>query len=466
LKRIESSAAALADITGLTLFCRDKPLIRVFKNLLERVLEKPSVGADELRYRLSIVEAWTSLLRTMIQSEYGDSFYTAVAFLTLTDDNVFTHRAEAQEWDSLSPLLAALAKNDIACLERIAQFDITSLGFYIAEQFHQAGLDYLAATIEAEARSLLAAKSLQNISEEVWNFLSILHENHDWVAALPEFAAYLRIHGAGELGRYHSFRWAGTNFLKPVRNPDTVRVADFTGYEDQRQVVNANTLRFLEGKPANNLLLYGDRGTGKSATVKAVCNEYARQGLRLLEVAKRDLLELPTILNILASRSLRFIIFIDDLSFESVDDSFTTLKMLLEGGIETKSSNVVVYATSNRRHLVKERLTDRPSTAAAADAMITGDMRAFDSMQEQFSLADRFGLTVVFTTPNQDEFLRIAEYIAVQRGILKASGTSEETLKRFRENALRWERWFNGRSPRTAVQFVDWFTGGDGFPWE
>jgi predicted AAA+ superfamily ATPase len=141
-------------------------------------------------------------------------------------------------------------------------------------------------------------------------------------------------------------------------------------------------------------------------------------------------------------------VFIDDLSFESTDDSFTGLKALLEGGVERKPANVVVYATSNRRHLVKERQSDRPD----------GDVRAFDTMQEQLSLADRFGLTVVFSAPNQDEYLGIAEFLARERGI--------PTGETFRANALRWERWFNGRSPRTAVQFVDWAAGGDGFPWE
>jgi predicted AAA+ superfamily ATPase len=157
-------------------------------------------------------------------------------------------------------------------------------------------------------------------------------------------------------------------------------------------------------------------------------------------------------------------VFIDDLSFETTDDSFTTLKALLEGGIESRPSNVVVYATSNRRHLVKERFADRPTTAMASEAASTGDVRAFDTMQEQFSLADRFGVTVVCTSPTQDEYLSIACFIAGQRGLL--SGAGEEELKNFRDNALRWERWFNGRSPRTAVQYVDWLAGGTDFPWE
>jgi predicted AAA+ superfamily ATPase len=245
-----------------------------------------------------------------------------------------------------------------------------------------------------------------------------------------------------------------------------VRFSDLSGYEDQRAIVIDNTLRFLEGKPANNILLYGDRGTGKSATVKALCNEYADRGLRLLELRKQDLFHLTRILVALSSRALFFILFIDDLSFENIDDSFTRLKALLEGGAGTKPANVLIYATSNRRHLVRERFADRPGPAETAD----GEVRAFDTMQEQFSLADRFGLTVVYAAPNQEEYLSIAEFLGRKRGLLpagEAAGAEEaEALKQFRENALRWERWFNGRSPRTAVQYVDWAAGGAGFPWE
>jgi predicted AAA+ superfamily ATPase len=220
-------------------------------------------------------------------------------------------------------------------------------------------------------------------------------------------------------------------------------------------------LRFIHGNQAggaaNNILLYGDRGTGKSATVKAICNEFAPQGLRLVEMRKEALRQLPKIMEWLSCRALRFILFIDDLSFEPGDAGFTLLKALLEGGIEAKPENVIVYATSNRRHLIKENMADRPASS--------GEVRAFDTMQEQLSLADRFGLTVIFTAPAQDDYLKIARFIAEKNGILPAS-PSQEALREFNGNALKWERWFNGRSPRTARQFVDWLAGGAGFPWD
>jgi predicted AAA+ superfamily ATPase len=279
-------------------------------------------------------------------------------------------------------------------------------------------------------------------------------------------AAFFREHGAGNLSLYNFFHWERGSGPLPALNSDAITLDALSGYEDQRKMVIDNTLRFLDGTvEANNILLYGDRGTGKSATVKALCNTYAPRGLRLVELGKRDMRDLPLVLSTLAARGLRFVLFIDDLSFESQDDSFNTLKGLLEGGIEAKPKNVVIYATSNRRHLVKEKSRDRPDSAAAATSIQTGDMRSFDTMQEQFSLADRFGITVVFTAPSQDEYLAIAEFLAKRRGVLKWNVTNAE-LKIFRDNALKWERWFNGRSPRTARQYVDWLSGGDGFPWD
>jgi predicted AAA+ superfamily ATPase len=384
------------------------------------------------------------------------------------------------------------------------------------------GLEMSAKSIEEESR-VLYAEERKTLTEGADPLLAIFPENASWGASLPALTEFLRGNGAGILNQHRSFYWmplnvfsrnttftggytalagspetrpsariqpwtppaftqdmqtgsSATGFhspalsfsLRPVQNPDPVRIDDLCGYEDQRSAVIANTLRFLEGRQANNLLLYGDRGTGKSATIKAIANEYANRGLRLLEVSKPDLSQLSELLDLLAGRSLKFIIFIDDLSFETADDSFRSLKALLEGGIECRPANVVVYATSNRRHLVKERLADRPTTEAAA----SGDMRAFDTMQEQFSLADRFGLTVVYTAPGQEDYLRIAEYIAERRGLL-STATPEQERGRFRENALKWERWFNGRSPRTAVQYVDWVSGTGGktnaeikFPWD
>jgi predicted AAA+ superfamily ATPase len=448
----------LADITGLSVFggLKKHPLIGALRTLLEDLTRRENLpAADRSALSLNLIRNWAALAGALVRD---GSLYRAVIRLTIGDDNPFTRAAETLGAEHIPPALRALAAGDLTRLGRIAAFSLPRLGLDIAGILRDAGL--------ADAAGLLA--------EETRIFGAPDGENVLGGWDLPALAAYIRAHGAGELGLHGSFYWAsGKNPFRPVRSPDPIKLAGLAGYEEQRSVVTANTLRFLEGKPANNILLYGDRGTGKSATVKAVCNEYASRGLRLLEVRKGDLLKLPRILDALSVRGLRFIVFIDDLSFETAGDSFTALKALLEGGIEVRPANVVVYATSNRRHLVKEHFADRPTTGMAAEAASTGDVRAFDTMQEQFSLADRFGITVVFSAPGQEEYLRIAEFIARRRGLLpppggdKPGGLPEgDDGRLFRENALRWERWFNGRSPRTAVQYVDWIAGGAGFPWE
>jgi predicted AAA+ superfamily ATPase len=491
----------LADIMGLSLFSalKEHPLLGTLRELLDDLSEEkdedPMYGLSDTY--LEIAEDWAVFINVFVQTQWDYSFYTTLGYLTAGDDNPYTYAAENQE--NPPTVLCALAKTDLSRLGRIASFEIHRLGFHIAEILRKNGLDQIAGNIEEESRVLWAAEGKKSQGEHSGLILKLFPEKSNWGASLPALTEYLRVKGAGVLGQYSFFTWANESFipdfprrrvladfsvegggsppllfsLLPVRNPDPVTIADFFGYEDQRSVVTANTLRFLKGKNANNLLLYGDRGTGKSATIKAVCNEYADRGLKLIEIDKSDMVELSDILKTLADRrSRRFIVFIDDLSFESADDSFLNLKALLEGGVESRPSNVVIYATSNRRHLVKEHLADRPAAAGSASA---GDVRAFDTMQEQLSLADRFGITVVFTSPGQEEYLRIAEHIACRRGVLPdpLPPIEGELRTRFRENALRWEKWFNGRSPRTAVQYVDWLAGEDGraiegirFPWE
>jgi predicted AAA+ superfamily ATPase len=440
-----------ADLVGLAVFSqvREQPLMKAFSRMIEAISGDDTV--DMVSSWASFVEVFAEVLEGFKKIEkfekldLGSTWFEAVIVLVLLDDNTFTRSAE------LSPLLlATLAKTDLARLSRIASFDVCAFAFYMADKVRKNGPNDAVSQIEEEARGLWAEEGKHGNVVSV--ALDVFPKKGEWQAA--SFAKYVHKNGAGILGFYSAFCFEES--LVPVQNPDRVRLSDFSGYEEQRTTVINNTLRFLEGKSANNILLYGDRGTGKSATIKALCNEFAVRGLRLVEVRKNNLRQLPHIMKSLANRGLRFINFVDDLSFETTDDSFTALKGLLEGGLETKPPNVVIYATSNRRHLVKERFSDRPD---AGDGP-----RSFDTMQEQFSLSDRFGLTVVFTSPDQDEFLRIAKHIATQRGILALA--DDQKKQQFCENALKWERWFNGRSPRTAVQYVDWVCGGEGFPWE
>jgi predicted AAA+ superfamily ATPase len=258
----------------------------------------------------------------------------------------------------------------------------------------------------------------------------------DWGGCTGLLADHYARHGAGGFGRYRAFRWRG-DVLQAVAEPDPVRLAELVGYEREREPLLRNTERFLAGLPAHHALLHGPQGTGKSSTVKAVLNEYADRGLRLVEVAKEDLGELPRVLEALRGRGPRFVLFVDDLSFEEHEVEYKSLKALLEGSIERPPENVRVYATSNRRNLVRERFSERED-----------DVHARDTAEERLSLAARFGLRLTFPAPDRQRYLGIVTGLASQRGV---EIPEDELIER----AMLWDRWHAGRSGRTARQFVD-----------
>lgn len=227
--------------------------------------------------------------------------------------------------------------------------------------------------------------------------------------------------------------------LSPVKSPDKQRLSELYGYERERRAVIDNTVALLDGKPALNALLYGDAGTGKSSTVKAIVNEYFDRGLRLIEISKDQLREIPRIIDEISTNPLKFIIYIDDLSFTAGEDCFGALKAMLEGSAAARTGNMVIYATSNRRHLIKESFSDREGD----------DVHRNDTMQEMLSLSARFGLRVNFSRPDKKNYVAIASALAAAKGIIMPDD----------EFALKAEQFAvssgNGRSPRTARQFVD-----------
>jgi predicted AAA+ superfamily ATPase len=241
-------------------------------------------------------------------------------------------------------------------------------------------------------------------------------------------------------GRHRAFRWKEGRLLA-VPNPDPVRLSGLVGYEREREPLIRNTERLLSGLPAHHALLYGLPGTGKSSTVKAILNEYADRGLRLVELAKEDLTELPRVLDTLRDRGPRFILFVDDLSFEEHEVEYKALKALLEGSIAEPPENVRVYATSNRRNIVRESFSEREADAS-------DDVHARDTMQEKLSLAARFGLRLTFPPPDRRLYLEIVAGLAKERGL-------EIPDAELAQRAVRWDRWHAGRSGRTARQFVD-----------
>lgn len=244
--------------------------------------------------------------------------------------------------------------------------------------------------------------------------------------------------GYGIYAKYHMFN-VKDSVICPVKHPDPVMLSDLSGYKNERQAVIDNTKALIDGKPAANILLSGDAGTGKSSTIKAVVNEFKNLGLRIIEVRKDQLVDIPAIIDELSVNPLKFILFIDDLSFNQTDDNFSALKAILEGSVSAKSSNVAIYATSNRRHIVKESFKERDSS---------DDIHRNDTVQELMSLSERFGLAITFVKPSKECYLDIVRNIADHHNI------EYDEEKMFME-AERFALIKGGRSARVAKQFVD-----------
>ncbi len=261
-----------------------------------------------------------------------------------------------------------------------------------------------------------------------------------WRAATPfdfdSLTQFYREHGAGEFARYRAFLWEDGG-LVPVADPDCPRPEDLLGYEHQRSMVEQNTRLMMAGRQANNVLLFGDGGTGKSATVKSMLCLPGMEDLRLIEVEKENLTGMPQLIRSLAGRRQKFILFIDDLAFDQDDKTYSALKTNLEGTLEKRTVNVCICATSNRRHLVRQTFADR-----AGDEVDT-----FETISEKTALAERFGLRIPYLTMNKTDYLALVDHLAAQAGL-------DIPADRLHAQAMTWEIRHAGRTPRVARQFV------------
>ncbi|MGH7740265.1 MAG: ATP-binding protein, partial [bacterium] len=282
------------------------------------------------------------------------------------------------------------------------------------------------------------AQARQNLKEKLFK------SDGTPVQLAAEIAAYFYAQGFGAFGRYRAFRWnPRAQTLDGVEAVDAIRLENLVGYDEQRQPLLENIEAFVEGRPANNTLIYGERGTGKSSTVKALLNAYQERGLRLVEVLSAHLMDFPLILSQLRGRREKFILFVDDLSFEENETSYKGLKAVLEGTLEASPKNVMLIATSNRRHLIREFFDDRAGGLAK-----DGEIHGADTVEEKLSLADRFGLVVSFYAPDQETYFRMVEEWAKFEGI-------EMPLEELRLRAAQWARFNNGRTGRAARQFIN-----------
>jgi len=364
-------------------------------------------------------ESYGSFLHSLSQVEESLDFSAYLEKRLRYDDNAFSRAAsQKQKGEQERPLRNAAAFD----LSAIASISTVS-----AQQLKQVVLAH------AESQEAGLITSLPEYTRKSDFFRAGVDH------ALAELEAFYRANGYGVFAQYGAFRWG--NGLDGVANPDPVRLHDLKSYEYERGLVAANTRDFVEGRGGGNLLLYGDRGTGKSSTIKALANEYRASGLRIVEVTKSSIPQFPAIMERLREVPLRFILFLDDLSFSTDDESFSALKSVLEGGVVARPENCRIYATSNRRHLVKETFSER--------SVDVDDVHAGDTKQEKLSLYDRFDQTVNFFAPDQAQYLSIVRAIATE----KALDVPTEALERA---AVQWAIRAGGRSPRAAKQFVEW----------
>ncbi len=377
-----------------------QPVTSALLNLLKAAGDRDLAGLSR---------QWGHLCHLLAQRQSLQNLAAAVAEEVLEDDNPFTLALAAAGEDGPSPALTQAALRDLQILGQAAALT--------PEDVQTEGLPPMPWWETGRAGEPLSVPA-------------------GWANRLPELARYHRQHGYGQFIRYKAFYW-GKGGLQPIPHPDNIRLHDLKEYAYQREVAVANTRALLQGLEANNILFYGDRGTGKSSTVKALLNEFAGEGLRMVEVPKACLADLPLLTARLAKSPLKFIVFVDDLSFHTNDDTFAALKAVLEGGLSARPRNVVIYATSNRRHLLKESFSDRQGD----------DIHQADTLQESVSLADRFGITLTYTLPDKQRFLKIVEQMAQDKGLT----VDRETLLK---GAEQWAVERGGRSPRYAKQYI------------
>ncbi len=362
-------------------------------------------------------------------SEQGVGWQEYLLTRLVNDDNSFSRAAS---WGKISMPLAMGAGRDMQVVQQL--YGHTCEAIAKAVNHHS----QLPVPVVAWTDWLTNQGPLQALRRA-------LEASEDWTEAMPILVETYRQRGTGMFGQYWAFRWQSDD-LWGVAHPDSMGIDSLIGYDWQRQALRQNTEALLQGHASLNVLLYGSRGSGKSSLVKSLVGAYGDRGLRLVEIAKSDLADLPQVVERVRSRPQKFVFFVDDLSFEADEEQFKALKVVLEGGITARPKNVVVYATSNRRHLIREYFTDRPNPRDQ------DELSNWDTVQEKLSFSDRFGMTLTFEAASQDTYLSIVAHL-----VKEAHLVMDGEVLRFR--ALQWATQQNGRSGRTARQFVDFLVG-------
>lgn len=419
-----------------------------------------NIGSDSILFQLSdicqrfteknyekealITDIFVQINRLLeIATKYGfdkNLWHNYLAFLLAMTENPFTLVSE--KIGANEGTVNEFAKNDFSIFKKLFDYDFTKI---------ERELDINCFTIIQNYKAVVKKEHIFNksVSEKVQQLSIRIEQAKDEKEMYQIITDFYKAYGVGKFGLNKAFRISdekNADMLIPITTTGDIVLDDLIGYEIQKKKLIQNTEAFVKGKKANNVLLFGDAGTGKSTSIKAILNQYYDQGLRMIEVYKHEFKDLSKIITIIKNRNYRFIIYMDDLSFEEFETEYKYLKAVIEGGLETKPENILIYATSNRRHLIRETWSDRSD-------MSQNELHRSDTMQEKLSLVARFGITIGYYKPSQKEYFNIVTTLA--KKYPEITLTEEELTA----EANKWEMSHGGISGRTAQQFINYLIG-------
>ena len=429
--------------------------------LISKLVIYRNAGEDSILFRLAdicqqfdaggyikenlITEIYIEINRLLdIATCYGfdkNLWHNYLAFILAMSENPFTLVSE--KTGANEGTVNVGARGDFLIFKKLFDYDFTKIENELGINCFSVILDYKAVVKSGHISNKSVSEKVQELSEAIEKAV-----DEDQIYNIV--TGFYKKYGVGKFGLNKAFRVSASKdageVLVPITSTGDMVLDDIIGYEAQKKKLVENTEAFLNGKAANNVLLFGDAGTGKSTSVKAVLNMYYSQGLRMIEVFKHEFKDLSRIIDEIKNRNYKFIIYMDDLSFEEFEIEYKYLKAVIEGGLETKPENVLIYATSNRRHLIRETWSDRSD-------MSQDELHRSDTMQEKLSLAARFGVSIGFYKPSQQEFFNIVKGLAAKHPEIKLS------YEQLCAEANKWELSHGGISGRTAQQFVNYLAG-------
>ena len=378
-----------------------------------------------------------------VSTDYGfdrNLWHNYLTYLLITNENPFSLTCEKVGANDGS--VNYFAKNDFKQFMKLFDYDFKPME-------EELGIDCIEKLQNYKAIGKTELMYNKNVSEKVQSLSLKLENAKDENEFFDYVTEFYKQYGVGMFGLNKAFRIKdgdGPLEFHAINNMDKVVLDDLVGYEIQKKKLVDNTEAFVQGRKANNCLLFGDSGTGKSTSIKAIVNEYYEQGLRMIEIYKHQFKDLSNVIAAIKNRNYKFIIYMDDLSFEEFEIEYKFLKAVIEGGVETKPENILIYATSNRRHLIKETWNDR------SDVQVENGMHKSDTMEEKLSLVHRFGVTINYSKPTQKEYFEIAVELCRRLGVK----LSDDEIK---AEANKWELSHGGISGRTAQQFANYLAG-------